>query len=395
MSGSPPTDSSLEAELRRLATERVLVLDGAMGTQIQDLKLSEEAFRAERFKDWPQDLKGNNDLLVLTQPDAVRDIHLAYFRAAPISSRRTASPRRDRPGRLRHAGRRSRVDVAAARLAREAAAIEPGQQMGAPPVDGQPHDGECVDDGQAGAAAPSASRMMAITAMYPSEGMAGPGEVGQALPRQQEGGRHQQQEEQHPRHRDLAAGVVWGTAARPIRTVPTPTRANRGSRRSAATRDEPRGKPFPASGRSAAARVDRGEGGGRLTCRGPIAVAEPPHGLNRAIVRGHPTRACDATGSTANFTRDGREPAGVVPGQLDQLVRRQDLALVAGQRGQKPVLGRGQPITAMPSTVTSWWAKSMQGPVVEGGHRVVARHRRRLMAWSRAISSTRLNGLVR
>ena len=69
------------AALEAAAAERILVLDGAMGTEIQDLKLSEEDFRGERFQDWPRDLKGNNDLLILTQPDAIRDIHLAYFRA--------------------------------------------------------------------------------------------------------------------------------------------------------------------------------------------------------------------------------------------------------------------------------------------------------------------------
>src|SRR5918912_2742327 len=52
-----------------------------MGTEIQALKLSEQEFRGERFRDHPQDLRGNNDLLILTQPDAVRDIHLKYFRA--------------------------------------------------------------------------------------------------------------------------------------------------------------------------------------------------------------------------------------------------------------------------------------------------------------------------
>ena len=67
--------------LKRLAAERILVLDGAMGTMIQRLKLSEEQFRGERFADWPHDLKGNNDLLILTQPDAIRAIHLEYLRA--------------------------------------------------------------------------------------------------------------------------------------------------------------------------------------------------------------------------------------------------------------------------------------------------------------------------
>jgi 5-methyltetrahydrofolate--homocysteine methyltransferase len=71
----------IRAALRAAAAERVLVLDGAMGTMIQDLKLDEAGFRGALLKDHPHDLKGNNDILVLTQPDAIRDIHLAYFLA--------------------------------------------------------------------------------------------------------------------------------------------------------------------------------------------------------------------------------------------------------------------------------------------------------------------------
>ncbi|MGQ3676556.1 methionine synthase [Xanthobacter sp. TB0139] len=67
--------------LTAAARERILVLDGAMGTMIQALKLDEAGYRGERFADWKQDVKGNNDLLSLTQPDAVRDIHLQYFMA--------------------------------------------------------------------------------------------------------------------------------------------------------------------------------------------------------------------------------------------------------------------------------------------------------------------------
>ncbi|MEA2840218.1 MAG: 5-methyltetrahydrofolate--homocysteine methyltransferase [Methylobacteriaceae bacterium] len=68
-------------ELEAAARERILVLDGAMGTMIQDLRYDEAQFRGSRFADWKQDVRGNNDLLILTQPDAVRDIHLAYFQA--------------------------------------------------------------------------------------------------------------------------------------------------------------------------------------------------------------------------------------------------------------------------------------------------------------------------
>ncbi|MCW2274617.1 methionine synthase [Rhodoblastus acidophilus] len=72
--------TSFEA-LNDAARERILVLDGAMGTMIQRHTFTEEDFRGQRFKDWPKDLRGNNDLLTLTQPDAIRAIHLQYFDA--------------------------------------------------------------------------------------------------------------------------------------------------------------------------------------------------------------------------------------------------------------------------------------------------------------------------
>src|SRR6201999_154801 len=61
--------------------ERILVIDGAMGTMIQRHKLEERDYRGERFKDWPSDLKGNNDLLCLTQPDIIEGIHRQYLEA--------------------------------------------------------------------------------------------------------------------------------------------------------------------------------------------------------------------------------------------------------------------------------------------------------------------------
>jgi 5-methyltetrahydrofolate--homocysteine methyltransferase len=61
--------------------KRILVLDGAMGTMIQGYKLEEEDYRGERFADWSHDVKGNNDLLSLTRPDIIKEIHLKYFRA--------------------------------------------------------------------------------------------------------------------------------------------------------------------------------------------------------------------------------------------------------------------------------------------------------------------------
>lgn len=67
--------------LRRRLDKRILVLDGGMGTMIQRYGLSEQDFRAERFVDWPCDLKGNNDLLALTRPDIISAIHYAYLEA--------------------------------------------------------------------------------------------------------------------------------------------------------------------------------------------------------------------------------------------------------------------------------------------------------------------------
>ncbi len=68
-------------QLRDILNQRILVLDGAMGTMIQRHKLSEADFRAERFKDHPRDLKGNNDFLSLTQPEIIQNIHRAYLEA--------------------------------------------------------------------------------------------------------------------------------------------------------------------------------------------------------------------------------------------------------------------------------------------------------------------------
>ncbi|MFN0183495.1 MAG: homocysteine S-methyltransferase family protein [Aquabacterium sp.] len=69
------------AALPALLRERIAIIDGAMGTMIQRLQLDESAFRGERFADHPKDLKGNNDLLVLTRPDAIRAIHAQYLAA--------------------------------------------------------------------------------------------------------------------------------------------------------------------------------------------------------------------------------------------------------------------------------------------------------------------------
>jgi len=68
-------------KITKILGKRILFLDGAMGTMIQRHKLEEADYRGTRFADWPSDLKGNNDLLVLTQPDIIREIHAAYLAA--------------------------------------------------------------------------------------------------------------------------------------------------------------------------------------------------------------------------------------------------------------------------------------------------------------------------
>ena len=119
--------------LNQLAQKKILVLDGAMGTQIQDRKFSEADFRGERFADWGQDLQGNNDLLILTQPDAIRAIHKAYFDAgADIVETNTFSSTTIAQADYGMEELAYELNEQGARLAREAAeavmAKEPGRQ---------------------------------------------------------------------------------------------------------------------------------------------------------------------------------------------------------------------------------------------------------------------------
>src|ERR1039457_106463 len=68
-------------DIRKELEKRVLVIDGAMGTMIQQYKLEEKDYRGKRFADWHKDLKGNNDLLSLTQPQIIETIHKEYLKA--------------------------------------------------------------------------------------------------------------------------------------------------------------------------------------------------------------------------------------------------------------------------------------------------------------------------
>ena len=116
--------TAAETTLRRLAAERILVLDGAMGTMIQALGLDEQGYRGARFDAWNREVRGNNDLLNLSRPDAVRAIHLAYFRAgADIVSTNTFSSTRIAQADYGMAEIAYELNLEGARLARQAAQV--------------------------------------------------------------------------------------------------------------------------------------------------------------------------------------------------------------------------------------------------------------------------------
>jgi len=108
--------------LKRIAKKRILILDGAMGTAIQGYRLDEAAYRGERFKDHARDLKGNNDLLVLSQPDIIREIHRDYLEAgADMLETNTFNAQAISQADYGLEDISHEMNVAAAKLAREAA----------------------------------------------------------------------------------------------------------------------------------------------------------------------------------------------------------------------------------------------------------------------------------
>src|ERR1700685_2529936 len=114
------------------ARERILVLDGAMGTMIQGLQFDETAFRGEQFKDFHRDLRGNNDLLILTQPQAIEDIHADYLRAgADIVATNTFSLTSTAQADYDLSGFAYELNLEGAKLAR-AAAIRVAAEDGKP-----------------------------------------------------------------------------------------------------------------------------------------------------------------------------------------------------------------------------------------------------------------------
>jgi len=117
-----PIMDNITPELESILCERILILDGAMGTMIQRHKLTEEDYRGERFTDWPSDLKGNNDLLVLSQPELIRNIHEEYMEAgADILETNTFGANRISMADYDMQELAYEMNVAGARLCREAA----------------------------------------------------------------------------------------------------------------------------------------------------------------------------------------------------------------------------------------------------------------------------------
>jgi 5-methyltetrahydrofolate--homocysteine methyltransferase len=110
------------AALEAAAEKRILIMDGAMGTMIQRHKLDEAGYRGARFKDWERDVKGNNDLLVLTQPQIIAEIHEAYLEAgADILETNTFNAQRISLSDYGMEDLAYEINVAAAKIARAAA----------------------------------------------------------------------------------------------------------------------------------------------------------------------------------------------------------------------------------------------------------------------------------
>lgn len=110
--------------IQDLLKERILIIDGAMGTMIQRYKLQEEDYRGERFKDWPTDVKGNNDLLCLTQPHIIREIHGKYLDAgADIIETNTFNAQRISLADYGMESLAYEINLAAAKIAKEATAL--------------------------------------------------------------------------------------------------------------------------------------------------------------------------------------------------------------------------------------------------------------------------------
>ena len=113
--------SGTKQQLLDAAAKRVLILDGAMGTMIQEHKLEEADYRGEAFANWHCDVKGNNDLLVITQPDIIYNIHCAYLEAgADIIETNTFNATTIAMADYDMEAQSKDINLAAAKLARKA-----------------------------------------------------------------------------------------------------------------------------------------------------------------------------------------------------------------------------------------------------------------------------------
>ncbi len=113
----------MKGQFQNLLKERVLVLDGAMGTSIQNYKLSEADYRGDRFQDYPHDLIGNNDLLSLTKPEIIKQIHREFLMAgADLIETNTFNSTSISQADYHLEGLVSEINIASAQLAKEVAA---------------------------------------------------------------------------------------------------------------------------------------------------------------------------------------------------------------------------------------------------------------------------------
>ena len=177
---------------------------------------------------------------------------------------------------------------------------------------------------------------------------------------------------------EISRRASCGKGTTAMRTVPTATSAKTGSR----TRMEPEnpmGRALPAmvGSRRPAGAVRLWAS--RSPAPRPIPVTEAPDGLNRGVITVVPAQLAPKTQHGVLDPRGGQS-AGVVPGQFDQLIRRQHLPLMPGERGQQAVLGRREDHRVAVDRDFLVGEVDVEGAVVEGDDRVVSRTWRRLMA---------------
>ena len=212
---TPFTRETRLARLPALLRERILVLDGAMGTLLQRHAFTEEDFRGARLADHDRDVRGDNDLLCLTQPDAVREVHRAYLAAgADIVSTNsfTATRIAQADYDLGHLARE--INEAAARLAREAADEAEAR-------DGRPRyvAGSLGPTNRTGSLSPDVNDPAARNVSFEEladgvpRGRRGAGRGRRGPPARRDGLRHPQRQGRDLRDR-AGCSTTWGSASR-------------------------------------------------------------------------------------------------------------------------------------------------------------------------------------